>query len=233
MVMASTHLPGADAVHRGAVATPGTAPVSVRRLGRADYTQVWTRMQAFTTRRTAATGDELWLVEHPPVYTLGRNGKLEHVLDPGGIPVVRTDRGGQVTYHGPGQLVVYCLLDLARRGMGVRGLVTLLEDAVVEVLADHGIGAAGRCDAPGVYVHGRKIAAVGLRISRGCSYHGLSLNVDMDLKPFTRINPCGYPDMRVTQLRDEGGPSQLQDAADQVAARLLDRLDCGAKDPVQ
>jgi len=232
MAMANTDILSGDALHRATgPMTPGTGPVIVRRLGRADYAAVWARMQAFTAHRTPATGDELWLVEHPPVYTLGRNGKLEHVLNPGAIPVVHTDRGGQVTYHGPGQLVVYCLLDLARRGMGVRRLVTLLEEAVVDVLAGHGISGAGRRDAPGVYVHGRKIAAIGLRIKRGCSYHGLSLNVNMDLEPFTRINPCGYPDLRVTQLRDEGGPGQPQDSANQLVTRLLDGLARCERDP--
>ncbi len=225
MVMANSDMLSGDAVHRSPVlATAAAAPVVVRRLGRMDYTAAWARMQTFTADRATATRDELWLVEHPPVYTLGRNGKPEHVLNPGAVPVVHTDRGGQVTYHGPGQLVVYCLLDLRRRGMGVRGLVTLLEDAVVDLLADHGIAAAGRRDAPGVYVHGRKIAAIGLRIKRGCSYHGLSLNIDMDLAPFTRINPCGYPGLRVTQLRDEGGPSQLPAVTDQLVSQLLGGL---------
>lgn len=223
MAMPTTEFSSGIAPRRDTTAA-GALPVSVRRLGRADYGEVWSRMQSFTEQRTAATGDELWLVEHPPVYTLGRNGRPEHVLNPGTIPVVRTDRGGQVTYHGPGQLVVYCLLNLTRRGMGVRGLVTLLEGAVIDVLADHGIDAAGRRDAPGVYVNGSKIAAVGLRIRRGCSYHGLSLNVDMDLAPFSGINPCGHAGMGVTQLRDQGAPISLQAAADQVTARLLDRL---------
>jgi lipoyl(octanoyl) transferase len=202
----------------------GDTSLVVRRLGREDYTTVWHCMQDFTAGRTPSTPDELWLVEHPPVYTLGRNGKREHVLDPGAIPVIPTDRGGQVTYHGPGQVVAYCLMDLARRGMGVRALVTHLEGAVIDVLAACGIPAAGRRDAPGVYVDGRKIAAIGLRIRRGCSYHGLSLNVDMDLTPFNGINPCGYAGLPVTQLRDEGGPVQMRTAADRLTARLLDRF---------
>jgi lipoyl(octanoyl) transferase len=161
-------------------------------------------MQAFTDTRGPATPDELWVLEHPPVFTLGQAGRPEHLLDPGTIPVVQVDRGGQVTYHGPGQVVLYCLVDLRRAGLGVRGLVSLLEQAVVDLLAARGIPAKSRTDAPGVYVGGRKIAALGLRVRRGCSFHGLSLNVAMDLSPFGRINPCGYAGMEVTQLTDLG-----------------------------
>jgi lipoyl(octanoyl) transferase len=161
-------------------------------------------MQAFTDARGAATPDELWVLEHPPVFTLGQAGRREHLLDPGGIPVIQVDRGGQVTYHGPGQVVLYCLVDLRRAGLGVKGLVSLLEQAVVDLLAARRIEASARADAPGVYVEGRKIAALGLRVRRGCSFHGLSLNVDMDLAPFARINPCGYPGMAVTRLADLG-----------------------------
>lgn len=161
-------------------------------------------MQDFTEQRTAATADELWFLEHPPVFTLGRNGKEEHLLDPGTIPVIRVDRGGQVTYHGPGQLVVYTLLDLRRRQLGVQSLVNRLEQAVIDLLAAQAVPAHRRAGAPGVYVEGRKIAALGLRVRRGCSFHGLSLNVDMDLAPFARINPCGYRDLEVTQLADLG-----------------------------
>ncbi len=161
-------------------------------------------MRAFTEARHADTLDELWQVEHPPVFTQGLAGKAEHLLAPGDIPVIRVDRGGQVTYHGPGQVVVYCLLDVRRLGLSVRGLVTALEQAVIELLAAQGVTAQARPDAPGVYVDDAKVASLGLRLRQGRSYHGLSLNVDMDLEPFTRINPCGYPGLRVTQLRDLG-----------------------------
>lgn len=161
-------------------------------------------MRAFTETRDADTLDELWQVEHPPVFTQGLAGKAEHLLAPGAIPVIKVDRGGQVTYHGPGQVVIYCLLDVRRLGLSVRGLVTALEQAVIELLAAYDIIAQARPDAPGVYVNSAKVASLGLRIRQGRSYHGLSLNVDMDLEPFTRINPCGYPGLRVTQLRDLG-----------------------------
>jgi lipoyl(octanoyl) transferase len=175
-------------------------PLIIRRLGLRDYEPVWRDMQAFTQRRTAETADELWLVEHPPVYTFGLNAKPEHLLDPGDIPVVRCDRGGQVTYHGPGQVVVYCLIDLRRLGLGVKGFVEKLEQSIIDLLAEYGISAERQAGAPGVYVQGAKIAALGLRITRGASYHGIALNVDMNLEPFARINPCGYPGMAVTQL---------------------------------
>lgn len=157
-------------------------------------------MRRLTEARDAASRDELWLLEHPRIYTLGQAGRREHLLDAGGIPVIDTDRGGQVTYHGPGQLLAYLMLDLNRRGMGVQSLVRLLEQAVIDLLADHAIEAQRRDRAPGVYVDGRKIAALGLRIRKGCSFHGLSLNVDMDLAPFSMINPCGYPGLEVTQM---------------------------------
>jgi len=174
----------------------------VRELGLQPYQKVWQDMQAFTDRRSASTPDELWLLQHPPVYTLGKNAKAEHVLDPGDIPVVKSDRGGQVTYHGPGQLVVYVLLDLNRKKIGVRELVTRIENSVIELLGEYGIRANARKDAPGVYVDDRKIAALGLRVRRGCSFHGLAFNVDMNLEPFSRINPCGYRGLEVTQLSD-------------------------------
>lgn len=202
--------------------TPG--PLVVRRLGHREYGPVWAAMQRLTQARGARDPDELWLVEHPPVFTLGRNGKREHVLAPGAVPVVDTDRGGQVTYHGPGQLVAYPLLDLARLGLGVRELVTRLEGAVIELLAGFRIRGQRREGAPGVYVAGRKVAAIGLRIKRGCSYHGLSLNVAMDLVPFTRIHPCGYRDLAVTQLCDEGGPDRLDEVADALVTRLVPAL---------
>ncbi len=195
-------------------------PPVVRRLGLQPYQQVWQDMQQFTDRRTPATVDELWLLQHPPVYTLGKNARPEHVLDPGHIPVIDSDRGGQVTYHGPGQLIVYTLLDLDRRKIGVRELVTRIERSVVELLADYAIEAGTRKDAPGVYIADRKIAALGLRVRRGCSFHGLALNVDMDLEPFTRINPCGYEGLEVTQLSD----LVAADAIGDVESRLLDHL---------
>ncbi len=183
------------------------APAShilVRHLGQVDYVRTWQDMQGFTAARSPDTPDELWFLQHPPVFTLGRNGKQEHLHDTGDIPVIRVDRGGQVTYHGPGQLVVYALLDLSRRQLGVQSLVRILEQAVIDLLAGHGLTATRRDKAPGVYVDGRKIAALGLRVRRGCCFHGLSLNVDMDLAPFSMINPCGYPGLQVTQLADLG-----------------------------
>ena len=171
----------------------------IRQLGRAEYVPVWRAMQAFTAQRTPDTPDELWLLEHPPVYTLGQAGKPEHVLDTHGIPVIRVDRGGQVTYHGPGQWVVYTLVDLRRLGYGIRELVTRIEQSVIDVLATQGVLAERLIGAPGVYVNGAKIAALGLRVKHGCTYHGLALNVDMDLSPFAGINPCGFSGMRVTQ----------------------------------
>ncbi|HHJ14163.1 MAG TPA: lipoyl(octanoyl) transferase LipB [Gammaproteobacteria bacterium] len=182
----------------------GGWPLRLRRLGVCDYVPVWREMQAFTADRQGPQADSLWLLQHRPVFTLGMNGKREHLLDPGEIPVVEVDRGGQVTYHGPGQLVAYPLLDLRARGLGVRTLVQLLERSVIDWLAERGIAARARRDAPGVYVDGAKIAALGLRVRRGCCYHGLSFNVDMDLEPFSRINPCGYAGLAVTQLRDLG-----------------------------
>lgn len=175
-------------------------------LGRRDYRETWEAMRAYTDARDRQTQDALWLVEHPPVYTLGRNGDPAHILRATDIPVVETDRGGQVTYHGPGQLVVYVLFDLNRLGIGVRTLVSGLENAVIATLAQYGILAESRRDAPGVYVAGRKIASLGLRVRRGCSYHGLSLNVDVDLAPFAAINPCGYPGLQVTRLADLDAP---------------------------
>jgi lipoyl(octanoyl) transferase len=174
----------------------------VRQLGHRAYQPVWEEMRAFTEQRNEKTLDELWLVEHPPVYTQGLNGKAEHLLNPGDIPVIQVDRGGQVTYHGPGQIVAYILMDLDRRGWGVRHLVRQLEQSIIDVLAGFGIDANGKPDAPGVYINEAKIASLGLRVRRGRSYHGLSLNVDMDLEPFSRINPCGYKGLTVVQLKD-------------------------------
>jgi len=182
-------------------------------LTRRDYLETWQAMRAFTESRDEATPDEIWLVEHPPVYTLGRNGDRAHILDASDIPVVESDRGGQVSYHGPGQLVAYTLFDLNRLGIGVRSLVRGLERAVTATLAQYGIRSEARPDAPGVYVEGHKIASLGLRIRHGYSYHGLSLNVDLDLAPFRAINPCGYPGLEVTRLVDLGVEVKTQEVA--------------------
>jgi len=200
------------------------ASARVRWLGRVPYEPTWRAMQQFTDTRDAHTQDELWLLEHEPVYTLGMNADPAHLLAPGQIPVVRIDRGGQVTYHGPGQLVVYPLLDLRRRGLGVRDLVTALERAVIDYAAQFQIRAACRARAPGVYVQERKLASVGLRIRRGGSYHGLALNVNMDLEPFGRINPCGYAGLEMTQLAALGGPADPERVGRDLAALLLARL---------
>ena len=194
-------------------------------LGTQAYEPVWQRMRAFTDHRTADTPDQIWLVEHPPVFTQGQAGRPEHLLLPGDIPVVQTDRGGQVTYHGPGQLVVYPLLDLRRLGLGVRALVTLLEESLVALLAEYGIEAYARPDAPGVYVAQAKIASLGLRVRRGCSFHGLSLNVAMDLEPFGRINPCGYQGLAVTQMADlRPEPPDFGFLRQRLLARLVQKL---------
>ncbi len=199
-------------------------PPRVRRPGRVDYAATLARMQDFTAARGPATPDELWLLEHPPVYTLGRNARPEHVLDPGATPVVHCDRGGQVTWHGPGQVVIYALLDLGRLDLGVRGLVERLEGAVIDLLAEHGITGRGRRDAPGVYVDGAKIAALGLRIRRGCSYHGLAFNVNCELAPFARINPCGHAGLPVTRLVDLAPGTDPQRAGEALLGHLLRRL---------
>lgn len=196
------------------------ASVLVRDLGRTTYEPVFDRMRTFTDGRTAETGDEFWLTEHEPVFTQGQAGKAEHLLMPGDIPVVQSDRGGQVTYHGPGQIVGYLLFDLRRMGLSVRDLVSGIENTMIRLLEGYGITAAARPDAPGVYVQGAKIGSLGLRVRRGCSYHGLALNVNMDLEPFSRINPCGLTDMSVTQVSDLGGPGSL----DVVRGDLLESL---------
>ena len=195
-------------------------PILVKNLGRSDYRETWRAMQDFTNARDQDTADELWITEHAPVFTQGLNGRAEHLLAPGDIPVVQIDRGGQVTYHGPGQLVLYCLLDITRLGLGVKGLVALIETSVIDLLQGYHITAQGRPGAPGVYVGAAKIAALGLRIRKGCCYHGLSLNVDMDLEPFTRINPCGYQGLAVTQLLDFGVSDDVE-AVGQNLANIL------------
>ncbi|HJW04468.1 MAG TPA: lipoyl(octanoyl) transferase LipB [Azospira sp.] len=201
------------------------SPLVIRDLGRADYVPTWEAMQAFTAGRTPETPDELWQVEHPPVYTLGQAGKPEHVLRDIGIPLVKIDRGGQVTYHGPGQAVVYLLLDLPRRGLKVRELVNRIEQAVIDFLAEYGVSAERHDGAPGVYVGPAKVAALGLRIKNGCSYHGVSLNVDMDLSPFLAINPCGYAGMPVTQLKDLGVDLTLPQATAGLTRHLMAQLE--------
>lgn len=196
-----------------------------RRLGESDYLTVFEEMKAVTDARDGQTPDQLWLLQHPRVFTQGQAGKAEHVLAPGDIPVVPVDRGGQVTYHGPGQWVVYLLVDLRRRNLGVRPLVTLIEDSIVQLLAGYGIEAAARPDAPGVYVRADKIASLGLRVRRGCSYHGLALNVDMDLEPFSRINPCGYAGLQVTSMaRCLGHSPEMEVVGERLLAILEARL---------
>lgn len=204
-----------------------SAPVRVKKLGLCDYTPVWRDMQDFTARRNRDTFDEVWWLEHRPVFTLGMNAKAEHLLAPGDIPVVASDRGGQVTYHGPGQLVVYLMLDLRRLGIGIRRLVEIIEQSVIDWLGERGVTAYARRDAPGVYVEGAKIAALGLRVRGGRSYHGLSFNVDMDLEPFSRINPCGHQGMAVTQLSDLGIVLPLARVAGDCLPGLLSRLEYG------
>lgn len=201
-------------------ATCHLLPVKVRNLGLVDYQKTFDAMREFTASRDENTHDEIWLLQHPPTFTQGRNGRAEHLLDKGDIPLVQIDRGGQITYHGPGQLVVYLLLDLRRRKMGVKQLVSAMEQAVIDLLAEYDISASTRSEAPGVYVDGAKVAALGLRIKHGCSYHGLSLNIDMDLSPFKCINPCGYPGMAVTDLHRLG----VEEKLDQVSMKLLEQL---------
>jgi len=196
-----------------------------RELGQVPYEPTWHAMQHFTDNRVADTPDEVWLLEHPPVFTQGQAGKAEHVLFPGDIPVVKVDRGGQVTYHGPGQLVAYLLLDVRRSSLGVRELVSRIELSLIELLASYGVKAEAKPDAPGVYVDGAKIASLGLRIRNGRSFHGLALNVDMDLQPFQRINPCGYAGLPMTQLRDLVGPIEFAEVSARLRAQLVTHLD--------
>ena len=199
----------------------------VKFLGRTDYYQIWQAMKDFTHQRDDNTADEIWITEHAPVFTQGHNGKPEHLINPGDIPVIQIDRGGQVTYHGPGQLVVYCLLNLPRLGFGVRALVTHIEQAIISFLDSYGIVAVACADAPGVYVGDAKIAALGLRIRKGCCYHGLSLNIDMDLGPFARINPCGFEGLAVTQLSDFNIETSLEAAGYQLADLLAENFNPG------
>ncbi len=198
--------------------------IVVRSLGLQEYEPLWRAMQQFTDTRTPATPDEIWFTEHPPVFTLGLSANRDHLLTPGDIAVVQTDRGGQVTYHGPGQLMIYPLIDLKRARLGVRSLVTALEQTVVDLSADYGVAACSRSDAPGVYVQDRKIASVGLRVRRGASYHGMALNIDLDLEPFSRINPCGFSDLEVTDLQSVGIQQERNVIQAQVQNHLLRHL---------
>lgn len=197
----------------------------VKRLGRQDYEPVWKAMHDFTDQRTEETPDEVWLVEHNPVFTQGQAGKAEHLINTGDIPVVQSDRGGQVTYHGPGQLVAYFLINLRRKKLGVRDLVTTIENLVINTLKAYNIDSAARPDAPGVYVDGKKICSLGLRIRKGCSFHGLALNVNMDLTPFLRINPCGYEGMKMVQVSQFGGPDNVEAVEKQLIEELVTLLD--------
>ncbi|MDH4047627.1 MAG: lipoyl(octanoyl) transferase LipB [Gammaproteobacteria bacterium] len=198
--------------------------VLVRSMGRQDYEPLWRSMQRFTEERDATTADEIWFTEHPPVFTLGMNASSAHLLAPGDIPVIQIDRGGQVTYHGPGQLMIYPLIDLKRAVLGVRHLVTALEQSAVRTAADYGLEAASRADAPGVYVSGRKLASVGLRVRRGASFHGMAFNVAMDLEPFSRINPCGFSDLQVTDLRNLGVATSLAEVQQKILQHLQELL---------
>lgn len=193
---------------------------AIKNLGLQNYESIWRDMQQFTQNRSPETPDEIWVVEHFPVYTLGLNGKREHLLDTGSIPVINSDRGGQVTYHGPGQLVIYTLLDIKRLNLGVRQLVTILEQAMISALAQQGISAVSRAAAPGVYVNDKKIGSIGLRIKKNCSYHGLSLNNDMDLRPFDHINTCGYSELKVTQLSELG----ITVSSNQLASSVIQAI---------
>jgi lipoyl(octanoyl) transferase len=209
---------------RAAAAGAAVPTPVIRRLGLVEYEPTWRAMQRFTEERAAATPDEIWFLEHPPVFTLGVNASRTHLLAPGDIPVVHVDRGGQVTYHGPGQLVVYPLVDLRRAGVAIREFVTALERGVIDLAAQFGIGAEGRRSAPGVYVEGRKLASVGVRVRRGGSYHGLAVNVALDLEPFHRINPCGYQGLQMTQLAELGGPRTVSACARALEPHLLRAL---------
>ena len=222
--MTSAALTLAACLPRAALARGARPAPLVRHLGLCEYEPTWRAMQRFTGERDAATPDEIWFLEHPPVFTLGLNASRAHLLSPGEIPVVQVDRGGQVTYHGPGQLVVYPLIDLGRAHLGIRDFVMALERAVIDLAAEFGIRAEGRRDAPGVYVSGRKLASVGVRVRRGASFHGMALNVALDLEPFARINPCGYQGLEMTQLSELGGPRTVGGCAKALEPHLLRSL---------
>jgi lipoyl(octanoyl) transferase len=224
-------LPAAARAGAPALSAPPALPRDVplvRHLGLVPYEPTWRAMQRFTEERTAGSADEIWFLEHPPVFTLGMNASRAHLIAPGDVPVVQIDRGGQVTYHGPGQLVVYPLIDLKRAGLGIRDFVTALERAVIEVAREYGIRAECQRAARGVYVAGEKLASVGVRVRRNGSYHGLALNVALDLEPFGRINPCGYQGLRMTQLSQLGGPASVAQAAAALEPHLLRALGFGA-----
>jgi len=197
----------------------------IQRLGLCGYEPIWRKMQRYTNQRTADSQDQLWLLEHPSIFTLGQAAKPEHLLALGDIPVIQVDRGGQVTYHGPGQLMAYLLLDLHTKKLGIKSLVSHIEQALISLLDSYSINANTQPGAPGVYVDGKKIAAIGLRVRRGCTFHGLSLNVDMDLEPFSRINPCGYPGLEATQLAELGGPTDLKQVETDLSHHLATQLD--------
>lgn len=201
-----------------------TKNVIIRWLGQQAYLPSWEAMRAFTDQRDEHTPDEIWVLEHPPVFTQGQNSKPEHILQKSDIPIIKTDRGGQVTYHGPGQLVIYLLIDVQRKKYHIRQLVTLIEDSVIQLLADYGITAAAKKDAPGIYVNNQKICSIGLRIRRGCSYHGLALNVDMDLNPFNQINPCGFSELKMTQLTELMQRPNFQLVSMQLIQQLTEKL---------
>lgn len=220
--------PARQGLSGAALSAPRLPAPVVRRLGCVDYVPTWRSMQRFTEERSATTPDEIWLLEHPPVYTLGMNASRAHLLAPGEIPVVQIDRGGQVTYHGPGQLVVYPLVDLGRLKLGIRDFVGALERAVIDLAGQFGIAAECRRGAPGVYVEGRKLASVGVRVRRGASYHGMALNVALDLEPFRRINPCGYAGLEMTQLAQLGGPDEVGACADALEPHLRRTLRLGS-----
>lgn len=200
--------------------------ITIQHLGIQAYDVVWNAMKDYTAQRKEETPDALWLVEHPPVYTLGQAGKPEHLLNAAGIPVIHSDRGGQITYHGPGQLVAYVLMDLRRRHLGIRTLVQQLEQLVIHVLAQYHIPGETRCGAPGVYVAGKKIASIGLRVKNGCTYHGIALNVRMDLTPFQNINPCGFANLQMVQLQDFNATIGINEVTEQVVARFLTLFEC-------
>lgn len=198
--------------------------LSVRWLGRQDYTSCWQAMRQFTQERGEETVDEIWLLEHDPVFTQGQNGKAEHLLNPGSIPVIQTDRGGQITYHGPGQLMVYVLIDLKRKQLNVREFVTILEQSVIHLLAQYNINAHAKREAPGIYVNEKKIGSIGLRVRRGSTYHGIAFNVSMDMEPFTRINPCGFSQLEMTQLSDLDGLKEIQETGKKLINYLMKNL---------
>lgn len=224
-VLINAHPDPGETAEQSGPSTHGVKRILVKRLGRRPYEPVWRCMQNFTEQRDAETADELWVLEHDPVYTLGLNAKTEHVLNPNGIPVVAVDRGGQVTYHGPGQVIAYPLIDLKRRRLGVRRLVTILETAAIALLRDYGLRGHAKPEAPGVYVNEAKIASLGLRVRRGCSYHGLSFNAAMDLRPFQGINPCGYAGLEVTHLEGLAGQVDTSSVAVALTRHLIRLLD--------